>query len=191
MKLYLKGSRCYTDKCGIQRRAYPPGQHGLGRHKRTEYGVQLREKQKLKRIYGVLERQLRKTFREAERRTGKTGDNLIQLLEQRLDTFVYRAGFAVSMRDSRQLIRHGHLEVNGRRVDIPSFSLRKGDQVSIREKSRKLLRVLNSVELTSGGRLSWVEVDPKNLNAQLVDWPKREEITIPINDQLIVELYSR
>lgn len=192
IKLYLKGSRCYTDKCSIARRAYPPGQHGLARVKRTEYGIQLREKQKLKRVYGILERQLRRVFAEAERRQGKTGENLLQLLEQRLDSFVYRAGFGVSMRDARQLVLHGHLEVNGAPVNVPSYQLRKGDVVAVREQSRKIERVQSSVDLTAGGaKVSWCEVNPKALSAKLIEWPSREEIHISIKEQLIVELYSR
>jgi len=192
VKLFLKGTRCHTDKCSIQRRAYPPGQHGMARQKVTEYGVQLREKQRLKRVYGVLERQLRKTFREAARQQGPTGDNLIRLLERRLDTIVHRSGFAVSQRDSRQLVKHGHITVNGQRVDIPSYLVRKGDIVEVRAKSRKSARLEIAAEIAgTGTSVSWLDIDAKSFKATVTDLPLREEISTPFNEQLIVELYSR
>ncbi|NOY46541.1 MAG: 30S ribosomal protein S4 [Deltaproteobacteria bacterium] len=192
MKLFLKGDRCYTDKCAVERRNYPPGQHGQGRQKVTEYGRQLREKQKVRRIYGVLEGQFRRYFQEADRRKGVTGENLLRLLECRLDNVVYRMGFAVSRNQARQLVRHGHFEVNGRKVNIPSFQTKPGDVVTVREKSRKIPAIQESLEaLGSRGTARWVEVDPKAFQGTVKEWPEREDITLPIEEHLIVELYSK
>ncbi|WP_025324274.1 30S ribosomal protein S4 [Deferrisoma camini] len=192
MKLFLKGDRCYTDKCAVERRNYPPGQHGQGRQKVTEYGRQLREKQKVRRIYGVLEGQFRRYFQEADRRKGVTGENLLRLLECRLDNVVYRMGFAVSRNQARQLVRHGHFEVNGRKVNIPSFQTKPGDVVTVREKSRKIPAIQESLEaLGSRGTARWIEVDPKAFQGTVKEWPEREDITLPIEEHLIVELYSK
>ncbi|HHX87406.1 MAG TPA: 30S ribosomal protein S4 [Firmicutes bacterium] len=192
IKLYLKGDRCYTDKCAVARHPYPPGEHGQGRQKYTEYGQQLREKQKARRIYGVLERQFRRYFREADRRKGVTGEILLQLLESRLDNIVYRLGLARSRPEARQLVRHGHIRVNNRKVDIPSYLTRPGDLVSVREESRQLPVFKEIVE--SGGAPSpgeWLEMDTDNLTGRVIRLPSREEIDVPIEEHLIVELYSR
>ncbi len=192
MKLFLKGERCYTDRCAVERRNYPPGQHGQRRQKVTEYGKQLREKQKVRRIYGVLERQFRRYFQEADRRKGVTGVNLLQLLETRLDNVVYRMGFAASRAQARQLVRHGHILVNGRKVNIPSFQTKPGDVVAVREKSRKIPAVqeaLGTVEGRGGPR--WLEVDTKAFQGVVKELPEREDITMPIEEHLIVELYSK
>lgn len=193
LKLYLKGERCYTEKCGIERRAYAPGQHGQGRRsKPSEYGMQLREKQKARRIYGVLESQFRKYFKEADRRKGITGENLLQILESRLDNAVYRLGFALSRPEARQLVRHGHFNVNGRKVSIPSYLLRPGDEISVREVARDKARFKDLSELMSSqGTVDWMEVDREKMTGKFVRVPTREEIDIPITEHLIVELYSR
>ena len=193
LKLYLKGERCYTEKCGIDRKAYPPGQHGQGRRsKQSEYGLQLREKQKARRIYGVLETQFRRYFAEADRRKGITGENLLQILESRLDNIVYRMGFALSRPEARQLVKHGHFSVDGQKVNIPSYQVRPGDVVTVRETSREKGRFKELAELTRNqGTMDWLEVDRENLNGKVVRLPKREEIDIPIAEHLIVELYSR
>jgi small subunit ribosomal protein S4 len=193
LKLYLKGERCYTEKCGIDRRSYAPGQHGQGRRsKPSEYGLQLREKQKARRIYGVLEGQFRKYFKEADRRKGITGENLLQILESRLDNVVYRMGFALSRPEARQMVKHGHLSVNGRKVDIPSYQVRPGDEVAVREVSRDKGRFKDLAELTRNqGTMQWLEVNKENLSGKVVRLPNREEIDIPIAEHLIVELYSR
>lgn len=193
MKLYLKGERCYTEKCAIDRRSYAPGQHGQRRRgKVSEYGLQLREKQKARRIYGVMERQFRKYFSEADRRKGITGENLLQILESRLDNIVYRMGFAFSRPEARQLIRHGHFTVNGRKVTIPSYLVRPGDVVAVRESSRGKGRFKELAELTRNqGTMEWLEVDGENLTGKVIRLPNRDEIDIPISEHLIVELYSR
>lgn len=192
MKLFLKGDRCYTDKCAVERRNYPPGQHGQGRIRASEYGRQLREKQKVRRIYGVQEKQFRTYFARADRRKGITGENLLQSLEARLDNMVYRMGFANSRSEARQFVRHGHFTINGRRVDIPSYQTRAGDQISVREKSRKNLEILSAQEnLESRGTPRWVEVDPKSFTGTVTELPSREDITMPIEEHLIVELYSK
>lgn len=192
MKLFLKGERCYTDKCAFERRQYPPGQHGQGRTKFSSYGEQLREKQKVKRIYGLLENQFRLTFKRAARKKGVTGENLIALLESRLDNMVYRMGFAVSRSDARQMIRHGHFMVNGRKVNIPSYVLKAGDVVQLRGKSTKIEKIKASVETAKQrGVPAWLEIDVDKFQGKVVALPKREEITMPMNEQLIVELYSR
>ncbi len=192
IKLFLKGERCYTDKCAIERRSYPPGQHGQGRSKSTEYSLQLREKQKLKRIYGVLERQFRRVFTLAERRRGITGENLLSLLESRLDNMIYRMGFAPSRSEARQLVRHGHFLVNQRRVTIPSYLVKPGDEIQVRESSRKVVRIQESLELAQRrGVPEWLEVNKDAFAGRVRALPTRAELTLPINEQLIVELYSK
>jgi small subunit ribosomal protein S4 len=192
IKLFLKGERCYTDKCAIERRSYPPGQHGQGRSKSTEYSLQLREKQKLKRIYGVLERQFRRVFTLAERRRGITGENLLLLLESRLDNMIYRMGFAPSRSEARQLVRHGHFLVNHRRVTIPSYLVKPGDEIQVRESSRKVVRIQESLELAQRrGVPEWLEVNKDAFAGRVRALPTRVELTLPINEQLIVELYSK
>lgn len=193
MKLFLKGDRCYTDKCGIMRRSYPPGQHGQARVKQSEYSTQLREKQKIRRVYGVLERQFRGYFEKAERMKGITGDNLLQLLERRLDNVVQRMGFAGSKKEARQLVRHGHFLVNGNKVNIPSCLLKAGDVVELREKSRgiqHIQQVLASVE--KRGFPSWLEIDRAQFRGKVLSLPARDESTMPtVKEQLVVELYSK
>ncbi len=192
LKLFLKGERCYTDKCAFERRQYPPGQHGQGRIKFSSYGEQLREKQKVKRVYGLLEKQFRLTFNRAARKRGVTGDNLIAILESRFDNKVYRLGFAASRNDARQLIRHGHFTVNGIKVNIPSSILKPGDVVQPREKSTKIEKIKESVETAKQrGVPAWLEIDVEKFEGKVVALPKRDEITMPMNEQLIVELYSR
>jgi small subunit ribosomal protein S4 len=192
MKLFLKGDRCYTDKCGVERRNFPPGQHGQGRIRASEYGRQLREKQKVRRIYGVQEKQFRSYFRRADQRKGITGENLLEMLEARLDNMVYRMGFANSRAEARQLVRHGHFIVNGRRVDIPSYQTRAGDTVSVREKSRKIAEIISAQEnLESRGAPRWVQVEPNTFTGVVSELPTREDITMPIEEHLIVELYSK
>ena len=192
LKMYLKGDRCYTDKCAIERRPYPPGQHGQNRVKFSEYGVQLREKQKVKRIYGVLERQFRLYYERASRKKGKTGEILLQLLEQRLDNVVFRMGFADTRAEARQLVRHSHVTVNGRKVNIPSYQVRVGDRIAIREKSRNIERIRQSLEAVDRrGIPSWLEVDKEKFEGVVKGVPVREELTLPIQEQLIVELYSK
>jgi len=192
MKLFLKGERCFKEKCAIERRNVPPGQHGARRRKVQNYGLQLREKQKLRRVYGLLEGQFHRTFVEAARRRGVTGENLLQLLELRLDNVVYALGFATSRNQARQLVRHGHIDVNGRRVNVPSFRVRPGMEISVREKSRKNQRIRESMEFAQGrGIPAWLELDADAFTGKVVELPTREDIRIPIQEQLIVELYSR
>lgn len=192
LKLYLKGERCYTDKCAIERRNYPPGQHGQARKKFSEYSIQLREKQKLRQIYGVLERQFRRYFSAAEAGHGVTGEALLVLLERRFDNIVYRMGFANSRADGRQLVRHGHCQINGRKVDIPSALLRPGDVVTVREKSRSSLRVTDALEASARrGVPDWLEVDRAAFTGKVKALPQRADLTVPINEKLIVELYSK
>lgn len=193
MKLFLKGDRCFTDKCAFERRATPPGQHGEKRTKQTAYAVQLREKQKVKRLYGILERQFRGTFERAERMKGITGENLLRLLELRLDNAVQRAGFARSRNEARQLVRHGHVNVNGKRVSIPSYSLREGDELAVAEPSRKRVTVVEALEGVErrGGVPDWLQLDKNAAAAKVVALPQRDHITLPIREQLIVELYSK
>lgn len=193
MKLFLKGERCYKEKCAIERRNAPPGQHGMGRRRKVRaYGLQLREKQKLRRIYGLLENQFRRTFDEANRRKGVTGENLLNLLEVRLDNVVYSLGFATSRNQARQLVRHGHIEVDGRRVNIPSFRVKPGMVIAVREKSRKVSSITDSVEFAQGrGIPPWLELDAAALTGKVLETPTREDIRYPIQEQLIVELYSR
>ena len=191
LKLYLKGERCYTDKCAIERRNYPPGQHGQKRPKFSEYALQLREKQKVKRIYGVLEDQFRGYFEQAERTRGITGETLLQLLERRLDNAVYRLGFATSRPQARQLVRHGHFLVNGKKVDIPSYSLKAGDVVSVRETSREDASILHAMEEVKGrGIPEWLNLDA-GMAGKIMSMPTREQINLPVQEQLIVELYSK
>lgn len=193
MELYLKGDRCFTDKCAIKRRGYPPGQHGQRRMKKhSDYGVQLREKQKARRIYGLLEKQFHNYFEKADRMKGKTGDNLLILLERRLDNVVFKLGFAVTRRESRQLVRHGHFLVKGRRVNVPSFLVRPGDVVEIRERSRKIPSVNESLDaVVRKGIPAWLELERENFRGSVKNSPSRADITEPIQEQLIVELYSK
>lgn len=193
MKLFLKGDRCFKEKCAIERRGYPPGQHG-GRRRRRDlgYGLQLREKQKVKRIYGILERQFRIYFHEADRQKGITGENLLIKLERRLDNVVYSLGFASSRGQARQFVRHGHVHVDGRKITIPSFQVRAGQKVSIKEKSRKNDFIRASVETARGrGVPDWLELDADHFTGTVLRLPSRDDIKLPIQEQLIVELYSR
>lgn len=191
-KLFLKGERCYTDKCSFDRRPYPPGQHGQRRSKFTEYGIRLREKQKVRRIYGVLEKQFRGYFKRADRSKGVTGDNLLSLLERRLDSFVYTAGFAATRSEARQTVLHRHILVNGKPVNIPSYIVKTGDKVSVKEKSRTKARIIAAQELAARrGQPEWIEIDKENFEASVKVLPSREEIALPIQEQLIVEFYSR
>ncbi|HEX7127646.1 MAG TPA: 30S ribosomal protein S4 [Thermodesulfobacteriota bacterium] len=192
MKLYLKGDRCYSDKCAIERRNYPPGQHGQGRVKFSEYGQQLREKQKIKRIYGVLERQFRRYFEAAERMKGITGENLLVLLERRLDNIVFRLGFANSRAEARQLVLHRHFTVNGRTVNVPSYLVKPGDTVELKERSRKIARVLDSLEAVARrGVPQWLDLEKEKFRGTVKALPVRSDLTMPIQEQLVVELYSR
>lgn len=192
IKLYLKGERCYTPKCAIERRGYAPGQHGQVKKKLSEYGIQLREKQKAKRIYGVLENQFRIYFERATRQKGVTGENLLRLLELRLDNVVYRLGFAKSRTQARQIVRHGHIEVNGKKVTIPSYQVRAKDIIAVREKSRDLEFLKEMAEL---GRTrivpDWLSVNYDTLTGEVLRVPNREDIDIPVQEHLIVELYSK
>ena len=193
MKLFLKGQKCFTEKCPIEKRNFAPGQHGKDRKaKIVGYGLQLREKQKTKRMYFTLEKQFRNYFEKAARTRGVTGDLLLQQLERRLDNVVYRMGFAVARRQARQLVRHGHIEVNGRKVDIPSYQVSAGDTVAVRERSKKLILVEQAKELTSHQSVpTWISADRDNYTGKILSLPKREEIQMPVNEQLIVELYSK
>ena len=193
IKLFLKGDRCYTDKCGFERRSYPPGQHGQRRSgKISDYGIQLREKQKAKRIYGVLERQFRKYYDKAERQKGITGTNLLVLLERRLDNIVYRMGFASSRNQARQLVRHNHFTVSGKKVNIPSFQVKIGDVVEVKDGSRKIGIIKDAIEtFVRREKPTWLDVDGDNFRGVVKAFPNREELTMPINEQLIVELYSK
>ena len=192
LKLFLKGERCYTDKCAIERRNYPPGEHGQARPKFSEYSVQLREKQKLRRMYGVLEGQFRRYFQMADRAKGVTGEILLQLLERRLDNIVYRIGFATSRSEARQLVRHGHFQVNGRKVNVPSFLVRAGDTVGVRERSQKVTRIQEALELAQRrGVPDWLEVAPETFSGRVKSLPVRSDLTMPINEKLVVELYSK
>ena len=192
MKLFLKGERCFTDKCAIERRNYPPGQHGQGRHKFSEYSIQLREKQKVKRIYGVFERQFRRYFALAERSKGVTGETLLTTLERRLDNIVFRLSFANSRAEARQLVRHGHFKVNGRTVTIPSFLVDVGDTVTVRERSQKVARIVEALELSQRrGVPDWLEINREGFTGTVKMLPQRADLTMPINERLIVELYSK
>lgn len=192
MELYLKGERCYTDKCAIKRRNYPPGQHGQARVKVTDYGVQLREKQKVRRIYGILEKQFRSYFQEADRMRGVTGENLLSLLERRLDNTIYRLGFASSRTEARQLVKHSHISLNGRKANIPSIIVKPGDVLELREKSRKIAVINDSLAaVVRRGVPQWLELDKDAYKGVVKALPVREDITMPIQEQLIVELYSK
>lgn len=192
MKLFLKGDRCYSDKCAIERREYAPGQHGQNRGKFSEYGAQLREKQKIKRIYGMLEKQFRKLFKEAARRKGITGEALIQLLEARLDNMVYRLGFANSRTEARLLIGQKHFLVNGKLVNIPSYLTQAGDTISVRDKSQKVLRIQGALEsVKRRGVPEWLELNTEKFSGSVKMLPARNQITMPMNEQLVVELYSK
>jgi small subunit ribosomal protein S4 len=193
MKLFLKGQRCFSDKCAIERRGYAPGEHGKSRRiKETNYGQQLREKQKARRIYGLLERQFRHFFAKASESKGVTGDVLLQMLERRLDNVVFRLGFATSRSAGRQLVRHGHVQVNGRTVDIPSYQVKAGDEVALRERSRKLAIVQSALESRKGQSVpEWLELNASAPSGRILSIPTRASIPVPINEQLIVELYSK
>jgi small subunit ribosomal protein S4 len=193
MKLFLKGERCYTEKCAIEKRNLPPGQHGKARKaKLVGYGLQLREKQKVKRIYGVLENQFRRYFETAERTRGITGETLLQLLERRLDNVIYRLGLATSRPQARQLVRHGHFMVNGRKVDVPSYSVKAGDVISVKGGSAQAQVLQHAIEEVKGrGIPAWLQFDPASMAGRVVSLPTREQINLPVQEQLIVELYSK
>jgi small subunit ribosomal protein S4 len=191
-KLFLKGEKCFTDKCPVERRSYAPGQHGQKQSRPSGYATQLREKQKVRRIYGVLERQFRRIYAEADRRKGITGEHLLQLLESRLDTVAYRMGFGASRTEARQIVRHNGILVNGRRVNIPSFQLRQGDVVEVVEKARNQLRIKGAVEAAEQrGFPEWLEVDPKAMKGVFKSAPQRSDLPSTINESLVVELYSK
>ena len=193
MKLFLKGAKCFTDKCPVEKRNFAPGQHGKDRKaKVVGYGLQLREKQKTKRMYFTLENQFRNYFEKAARKPGVTGELLLQQLERRLDNVVYRLGFATSRRQSRQIVRHGHIDVNGRRVNIPSFQVSAGDEIQVRDKAKKFTVIEGARDYSSHQPVvAWLEVDRDNLKGRVLSLPKREDINAPVNEQLIVELYSK
>jgi small subunit ribosomal protein S4 len=192
IKLFLKGTKCETPKCPIEKRPFPPGEHGRARTKETEYLMQLREKQKARRIYGVLERQFRNYYAEAARMKGITGENLLRLLELRLDNVLFRSGFALSRDQARQLVRHGHIEVNGRRMSIPSARLRVGDSIQVAEKSRRLQPVLHAIAVNENrSPASWLEVDRDSVRATVRSLPSRADVDIPVQESMIVELYSK
>jgi small subunit ribosomal protein S4 len=191
-KLFLKGDRCFTPKCGIERRSYPPGQHGQGRTRFSDYGVQLREKQKVKRMYGLLEGQFARTMERATAMKGRSGENLLMLLERRLDSVVFRMGFATSRAEARQLVRHGHFLVDGRKATVPSILLKPGSKVTVRERSRKVTRIAGALETLEGRAVPrWLETDKDKFEGTVKALPTREDITLPIQEQLIVELYSK
>ncbi len=193
MKLFLKGQRCLTDKCAIEKRNFQPGQHGKARRpKLVGYGMQLREKQKIRRFYGVLEGQFRAYFERAAARKGVTGENLLLMLERRLDNVVYRLGLATSRAEARQLVRHGHIQVSGRKTNIPSFQVAPGQEIAVRESSRKQLSIQRALDLTGGrGIPPWLELDRENWKGRVVSQPKREDVNFPIQEQMVVELYSK
>ena len=190
MKLFLKGERCLTEKCAIERRSYPPGEHGRGRIKQSEYLLQLREKQKARRYYGLLERQFRTYYEKASRRSGVTGEELLRMLETRLDNVVYRLGFAASRAQARQLVRHGHFFVNGRRVNIPSYQVKPDDVVTLKNGSTAEQIVRDATDLTAAVA-PWLQADHDGLTGTVLKWPERAEIDTPVSEQLIVELYSK
>ncbi len=191
-KLFLKGARCYTDKCAIERRPYPPGQHGQRRSKLSDYAVQLREKQKLKRLYGISEQPMRNLFAKASRMKGVTGENLLSLLERRLDNVVYKIGFAASRKEARQLVKHAHFVVNGKGADIPSMLISKGDVVELRVKSKDCKKLTGALEANSIREIpSWIEVDASLLKGTVKDLPRREDVTSTVEERLVVELYSK
>jgi len=192
MKLFLKGDRCYTDKCAFERHSYPPGQHGQGRAKFSDFGIQLREKQKVKRMYGLLEKQFRSYFANADRQKGITGTNLLTLLERRFDNVIYRLGFAISRAQARQLVSHKHFLLNGHKVNIPSLLVNVGDVIEVREKSREIPQIVESLKAVERrGVPQWLEVDKENFRGMIRLLPSREDITMPIQEHLIVELYSK
>jgi small subunit ribosomal protein S4 len=194
VKLFLKGAKCFTDKCPVEKRNFPPGQHGQSKKikKVVGYGLQLREKQKAKRIYFTLETQFRAYYEKAANKTGVTGELLLQQLETRLDNVAYRLGFAMSRRQARQVVRHGHLQVNGRKVNIPSFQVKVGDEIAIREGSKQLVMLEAARDFASGqNRVNWIDVAPDSLSGKIVALPTRADVNLPVNEQLIVELYSK
>ncbi len=191
-KLFLKGDRCFSEKCAVERRNYPPGQHGQGRMRISDYGLQLREKQKVKRMYGLQENQFRRTMSAASRMKGRAGENLLALLERRLDNVVFRMGFATSRSEARQLVRHGHFRVDGRRVDVPSYVTRPGMRVTLLESSREVARIVGALDTIERRSIpGWLELDKDRFEGVVKALPTREDITMPIQEQLIVELYSR
>ena len=192
LKLMLKGDRCFSDKCALERRPYPPGQHGQARKKITDYGIQLREKQKVKRIYGMMERQFRVFYARAAAMKGNTGENLLVMLERRMDNMIFRMGFAATRSESRQLVRHGHIRVNGKKASIPSMLIKAGDVVTLRERSKKNPKLAANLESAERrGCPGWLEVNREQMTATVKAYPARDEITMPIQEQLIVELYSK
>ena len=191
MKLFLKGTKCETMRCPIERRPYPPGMHGRGRIRESEYLFQLREKQKARRIYGLMEKQFRTVYAKANKQAGITGENLMRLLELRLDNVVFRAGFASSRNQGRQFVRHGHVEVNGKRVTIPSYTLRKGDTISIGAKAQKIIVIRHNIDTLDRIAPQWLDVTASDFKATIRDLPLREQIDVPVREQLIVELYSK
>jgi len=191
-KLFLKGHRCYTDKCSIERRPYPPGQHGQRRTKISDYGIQLREKQKLKRIYGVQEKQMRTLFDHAMRMRGVTGENLLTLLERRFDNIVYKIGFAASRKEARQMVKHYHFLVNGKKANVPSMALKKGDIIELDGKSKEITKITGGLEANAIREVpAWLDVDKNSFKTVIKDLPKREDITATIEERLVVELYSK
>ena len=192
LKLFLKGDRCFGEKCAFERRGYAPGDHGQLRRKYSDYGVQLREKQKLKRMYGLLERQFRSYFEKADRQKGITGTNLLLFLERRLDNMVFRVGFANSRNEARQLVRHNHFLVDGKPINIPSYLVKVGSEIQVREKSRKVARILEAMEIVARrGIPQWLELDKDNFKGVVKTLPSREELVMPVQEQLVVELYSK
>jgi small subunit ribosomal protein S4 len=192
LKLFLKGDRCYGDKCAFERRGYAPGDHGQLRRKHSDYGVQLREKQKLKRMYGLLERQFRSYFEKADKQKGITGTNLLLFLERRLDNMVFRIGFANSRNEARQLVRHNHFLIDGKPINIPSYLVKVGSEIRVREKSRKMERIVEAMEIVARrGIPQWLELDKDNFRGLVKTLPSREELVMPVQEQLVVELYSK
>ncbi|MDI1471464.1 MAG: 30S ribosomal protein S4 [Thermodesulfovibrio sp.] len=192
MKLFIKGTRCYTEKCAFERRKYPPGQHGHNRAKLSDYGLQLREKQKVKRIYGIMEKQFKNYFEKATKMKGVTGENLLKLLERRLDNVVYRMGFAINRRQARQLVRHGFFLVNGKKVDVPSYLLRPGDVVEVKDSAKNHELIKENLALAEQrGFPVWTEVNIEEMKGKFVRVPEREEMQLPVHEQLIVEFYSK
>jgi small subunit ribosomal protein S4 len=191
MKLFLKGTKCDSMRCPIERRPYPPGVHGRGRIRESEYLMQLREKQKARRIYGLLEKQFRALYERANRQSGITGENLLRLLELRIDNVVFRTGFASSRNQARQLVRHGHVAVNGKRVTIPSYTVRKGDVVTLRDRARKMIVIRHNIDVLDRTAPQWLDVQPPEFQATVRELPIREQIDVPVREQLIVELYSK
>lgn len=192
IKLFLKGDRCYSDKCAFERRGYAPGEHGQMRRKKSDYGIQLREKQKLKRMFGLLEKQFKGYFEKGDRQKGVSGTNLLLLLEKRLDNMVYRIGFANSRNEARQLVRHSHFLVNGQKVNIPSYQVKVGDEIQVREKSRKISSILEAMDTVARrGIPQWIEFDKGGFKGTLKALPTREDLAMPIQEQLVVEFYSK